>query len=66
MAQLSAAFHYLSCFPAAADIVIAVDEHVACVDLIPLNDLNDEATFIFRINQRPRKFVQCPHPSLNI
>ena len=45
MAQLSSAFHYLSCFP-------------AFVELIQLNDLLNDVTFLFFTNQKPEKNLQ--------
>ena len=60
VAQLSSDFHHLSCFPATADIIIDVIEmdeitkgysrYVAFVELIHLNDLLDDTTFLFSTN----------------
>ena len=61
MAQLSSTSYYLSYFPATADIIIEVIEvdeiykgnsgYVACVELIPLNDLLHSKTSLLSINQ---------------
>ena len=61
MAQPSLAFHPFSCFPTTADIVIEVIEvdeidkcyswYVAFVELIHLNDLLDDTTYLLSTNQ---------------
>ena len=59
MVELSSEFHYFSYFLATADIVIEVDElDFPYVELIHLNDLDDDVTFIFSTNQRPRNYIR--------